>query len=433
VQVTAAPALNFLVRSIGRNLQVSQTVTLGAPAPAGGVNVTLTSADPSRLLISTSPTTAGSASMTLPVAAGGTSTAPVYLQALAGIGNVGVNVSAPGYRSRDANMNTFESGFVIVAPAAIATNVVAANTPVTIGARRLGFFGVVEDEQSIRGGFTVSVPVTSSNPSVGVLVPSSVTIAGGQSSGQTDFDPVGAGSTTLTAGVPADFGAPASGRQITATVSTALIVESPTIGRDLQEQITVQLAPAPAAPTTITVTSNDPTRLLLATSSTAAGQASVTLSVAAGSTAPSTLLYFHALDGAGTATVNFAAPGYPAAQSTVTLTPSGFVFDASSAINTVVSPLALNLAIRSVRLDPAPPNVARVFQPLRPGVEADVAVSSSNAAVGEIFPNAVRVSSAGVGFAQFAAYAPGSTTIALVTPAGFTRPGNLFNVVITVR
>src|SRR5207248_7935337 len=77
------PSMTLSDMTIGQNLEDSQVLVLGAPAPAGGVSVTVSSADSSKMLVSTSPTTQGSASVVLTVPAGMTIVPAVYVQALA--------------------------------------------------------------------------------------------------------------------------------------------------------------------------------------------------------------------------------------------------------------------------------------------------------------------------------------------------------------
>ena len=80
-----APGINFFNQTVGRNLQIQGSVSLvnTAPAPAGGVQLTLTSADPARLLLWTSATAQGSAQVVLPINAGQfVSQTPFFIQAL---------------------------------------------------------------------------------------------------------------------------------------------------------------------------------------------------------------------------------------------------------------------------------------------------------------------------------------------------------------
>src|SRR5207245_10775136 len=67
--------------AVGKDLTVTLSGGLGTPAPPGNVEVTITSSDPSRLLLSTSPAVAGSASITVTVGAGSSSIQPFYAQA----------------------------------------------------------------------------------------------------------------------------------------------------------------------------------------------------------------------------------------------------------------------------------------------------------------------------------------------------------------
>ena len=73
--------------AIGKNLQLGGVLSLGQPAPEGGLEVTLVSDDPEKLLISDSLTTVGKKSITLKLAAGKFSER-YSLQALGGAGTV---------------------------------------------------------------------------------------------------------------------------------------------------------------------------------------------------------------------------------------------------------------------------------------------------------------------------------------------------------
>jgi hypothetical protein len=95
--VTPAPPINVGGATVGQDLQVGLGGSLGAPAPAGNEQVTITSLDPTRVLLSTEATTAGVASLTLEVGAGQTTIPGFYVQALAGSGAVTLQTSAPGY------------------------------------------------------------------------------------------------------------------------------------------------------------------------------------------------------------------------------------------------------------------------------------------------------------------------------------------------
>ena len=101
---------------IGQNLEVDGAVALGELAPAAGVTVTITSSDPSRLLLSNSVSEVGSATIQVKVA-GDQINAVYYLQALAGSGEVEYTVTAPGFRSRTSVVKFAPSGITLT-PAA---------------------------------------------------------------------------------------------------------------------------------------------------------------------------------------------------------------------------------------------------------------------------------------------------------------------------
>ena len=110
--------------------------SLGAPAPAGNLQVTIRSLDSSKLLLSTIPTAAGSGSITLTVHAGSSSIPGFYVQALAGTGTVDFETTAPGYAPDTSTVTLNPSGFVLNANN-FSTNTFAANTTIRVDAALL--------------------------------------------------------------------------------------------------------------------------------------------------------------------------------------------------------------------------------------------------------------------------------------------------------
>jgi hypothetical protein len=98
--------------SLGKDLQAVASVSLYNGVSAGAP-VTLTSADPTRLLISTSATLPGQASATL----SGTSNVSFYLQALENSGTVAVTATAPGFASAMATVTLANPEVVLISPA----------------------------------------------------------------------------------------------------------------------------------------------------------------------------------------------------------------------------------------------------------------------------------------------------------------------------
>jgi len=114
VTVTTAPPLNFAGDLlIGYNLQTTSGGTIGAPAPAGNLLITLTSADPTRVLLSTSATDAGSASIQVQVNAGSVGIPSFFVQALSDSGSTLVTGTAPGYADGSFSVTLNPAGFYI--------------------------------------------------------------------------------------------------------------------------------------------------------------------------------------------------------------------------------------------------------------------------------------------------------------------------------
>ena len=138
--------------TVGRSLEAPATVTLSSPAPEGGLQVTLTSGDPSRLVLSRSADAAGSASITIPVRAGSGSTPEFYVQGLADRGTVTYTASAPGSGSVEGKVTLAASAIAIAGPggvgagdATLQTTVRSRKWRITVlnarGPQRSGFSG----------------------------------------------------------------------------------------------------------------------------------------------------------------------------------------------------------------------------------------------------------------------------------------------------
>src|SRR5438876_106307 len=132
--------------------------------------------------------------------------------------------------------------------------------------------------QALAGGASVNVNVTSSNTAVGTISTSPVTIIGGSVGATTQFIKGSTGgSSDLTVGTPAGFDTPS----ITYTKVTAnspsqsffLGCDQMAIGQNLEASCTVQIGQPAASDTVVTVTSNNPSQLLLSNTPTGLGSA----------------------------------------------------------------------------------------------------------------------------------------------------------------
>jgi hypothetical protein len=119
----------------------------------------------------------------------------------------------------------------------------------------------------------------------------------------------------------------------------------------------------------------------------------------------------------------------------VTLARSGFTLSGPNGPGqpiqlTTAAPNA-DLTVASVMLNSSLNFVA--FQPIRAGFTTNVAVSSSNTAVGVITASPVSLGgNAGFAFTQFDPLAGGTTTLSINTPAGFSTPAQGTSLTATI-
>jgi len=191
---------------VGNNLQIEATLILPPGDTSQPVQVTLQSSSP-LLKLSATPTAAGSSSITVTVPAG-QRTATYYIQAFGSTGSATYTGMAAGYAPPTATVYFAPSGVVIFGYSTVS---------LTGGAKTFTLYpvyldattGAPIDSQMLAGGLSLTVPLTSSNPSVGT-VPSTVSISGGSSNGDVVFTPVATGSTTVSVTQPAGWATPSA-------------------------------------------------------------------------------------------------------------------------------------------------------------------------------------------------------------------------------
>ncbi len=439
VQINVPPPPQITVAgitSVGKDLQDQGSFTLGAPAPAGNLVVTINSSDPSKMLVAPNATSAGVERFDMTVLAGQTG-GTFYVHALDSTGVVAAQASAPGYASGQANVTLAPSGLYILSPTSIVTGVGSADTGLRICTARLSGTAV-STQQAVRGGITVNVALTSSIPTVGAIVNSPFGLAGGQSCTPTSganalaFHPVSLGTSTLTLVQPPGFTTPSTQQSIAATVGAPVTLGNPgTIGKDLQRQVSISLgSPAPAGNLVVTLTSSDASKLLLSSSATIAGGATATVTIAAGQS--SGLFYAQSLVNTGTADITATAPGYSGDTASVTFGNSGFRLNESD------FSIGVGSANKAIPVCPVLLNASNVFQSnlqLRGGLTVDIAMTSSNPAVGAIAgsPFSFAGGNACQNTVAFDPIATGTSTLTLVQPAGFNAPTTGTSLVATVQ
>ncbi len=108
--------------TIGQGLQLQGVVTLGTPAPAGGLVVTiltnnqidpfLLNGGPRQIQAAPTGTIVGADSTTITIPAGASS-GTYYIQGVGTLGQVSYTVSAPGYNSQTAWVTLQPSSFAV--------------------------------------------------------------------------------------------------------------------------------------------------------------------------------------------------------------------------------------------------------------------------------------------------------------------------------
>ena len=307
ITVSAPGAITLSLVAVGLGNSAAFPITLGTPAPTGGVTVTLSSADTSKVTVSPS---------SVFVEAG--QTAPAVPPQVSGldVGPADVTASAPGYTS--------------------ATATVTVNATMTFSPPSLTIVGTTTQNLSLAlsaaapaSGLTISL--SSSNPAV-AAVPFTLTFFPDGSSFTTLVVPVtgiAPGTTVIRAGAPPYVPEVTA---IVTVVSPGAILLPPNItvapGQSAEFSVTLG-TPAPSGGVTVTLASSDTSKLTISPSN---------VTIAAGQASPTTLPQVTGVD-FGSATISASAPGYtPASQAvqvaaTMTFSPQNLSISAGATQN----------------------------------------------------------------------------------------------------
>jgi len=435
--------------TVARSLQASASVRLGQAAPEGGLPITLTSSDPGRLLLAKGPDGPASASITITAAPGYFESPEFWVRALADTGVVAYVATAPGFAAVRGTVTLAPSGIVVAGPfraPKFTTTTGSLSSQITVFSVLLDSSMKIVEQQAVAGSASVDVEVTSSDPRVGVIADSPVTIPLGLGSATLEFRPTGPGETTIAVTPPAGFSPLSESVAITAVVSAPGLglTDQIAIGKDLQLSGIVSLGEAaPAGGLVVTLTSDDPKQLLLSTTATAVGSKKVEINIPALATNAS--YFLQAFGESGAVTYTAAAPGYRSRTATVSLAPSGVLITPadygppdeaevvraepptghSAFVTYLASGRPVPIAIWTAQLDPTTKRGADItVQPLRAGLSIKVALKNTNPSVGTVADSVIIEGGAQHAATPFSALIPGSTVISVVTPAGFTTARN---------
>jgi hypothetical protein len=450
VSVTA-PGISVGARAVGAGLQESTSFGLGA-SDHGGVTVTVASSDPATLLVSPDASTPGTASFNLNVANGSTGIG-FYVQGVEGTtGSATVTVTAAGFNQGQATMNVVQPGIILA-------GLTSSMTTLSPDNHFYAYVGIPSgtsvNAQNVRaGGPSIPVTFTVDNTGIGVLETSLVqddtvtaTIAPGLyytpssvAAGGVAFDPVGVGTVTVTARSTGLVAQPLATQQVTVS-APGISVGARTVGAGLQESTSFGLGASAHGGVTVTVTSSDPSTLLVSPNVSTPGTPSFQVNVADGSTGVG--FYVQGVEGTtGAATVTVTAAGFLDGTATETVAQPGLIL---AGLPTSLASGASNSAFYAYVGVPTGQSVNA--QNVRAGGSAiTVTAASSNTAA------AVIVDSSGSGPSRTAVilpglyYTPGSiaaggfaldplaagqTTVNVTAPGHITQPLGTQGVTIT--
>lgn len=292
-------------------------------------------------------------------------------------------------------------------------------------------------EQATRGGLSLSVPMVIDDNTVAVLPGGStgtLSIPTGNNRGTIALDPLTAGVATveITAQPNPNFTLPSDrDGEVTVTVTAPdarFNVASAHVGDELQAPIIVYLAEAPPNPVDVTVDIISPAVALISKDSATAGSASVTFSNISATQVGTIYVQGLALNSA--TQIKVSAPGYNDDTANIEVVPSGFrlIGNFSSNISTGST---RNFTITSARLNAN--GTFSVSQAVRGGANFNIVTSSSLPGVGTVASPVILNGGDGFKATTFTAVSPGTTTIQITQPAGFTPPVGATDGDITVE
>lgn len=386
------------IPTVAPGQSVSLPLSLGTPAPAGGVTVNFTSASPSIATVTPSVFIPGG----LQIPASNPQVTGVT------VGVAAINATATGFApgSRNASVSvtaSFPATFAI--PIGVVTNetlTISAPAPV--------------------GGITFALTVD--NPSI-FSVPSTVNVPAGSTTVNVPINGLTGGTTNVRAN---STNIPEAVSAVTVNGNINLQTSALIAGKFLETNSYFYLPSIPPSPTTVTLTSSNPAVFTVSTGPTIAGTPVASIPAITGT---GTQSFYVQGTGIGSATLTISAPGYNNASVAITVDPSGFAFQSSGFSTTTLSP-DTSVYIQPYILNPA--TLALLAGgTVAPVSGVNVAVASGTPATGTIL-NSPAAFTGGVSSTpvNFHPLAPGTSALTITQPAGFSIPATGQSIVATV-
>jgi hypothetical protein len=457
LSVVAQPAISGQVNTaelvpgdvtVGENLQEKAMATLNRAPLDRDLDITLKSDDPSRLLLSTDGDRAGSPAIVIKLKASARQTGEFYLQGRGKSGTVTYTASAPGLTSGKGTVTLAPSGIIVLGPFRSPAILAATNSTkaITVYSTVLDSAMKPTARQEVAGGRTVTTTVTSSNPAVGNIAVPAVTIAGGSMSASTELQLGAAGETTVSVNVPLGFSTPAANTTVAAkvVVPAVAITTDEYVGKNLQMPGTALIGEPRSTDLTVTLTSSDPSRLILSTKATEKGSGSIQITIPAGQGGGT--YYIQALADSGSVTYTASAPGFRTRTGTIVLAPSGVVVLGPVPFTRGGGPYPNAFLTSASEGKPVPLDIYTVYvnpvtkksgdvtiQPLRPGLSLNVVLQNSDPTVGKVTSPIVMKGTTSAAKGEFVPLKAGQTVLSVVTPPDFAGSPNASSLTAMVK
>jgi hypothetical protein len=231
INVGPQPAINLVNQIVGNNLVATDNANLSV-APASAQAITITSSDPTHLVLSTDPAKVGTASISFQLSPVTTNVPTFYVQAqnFSGITPIDVTLTATstGYMNGTSTISVYPTGLTYFGSGTLNTTTFSSPSGltvylVTLSPGTLAYYTFSGAPLGPQASGPVPVVVTSTNPGVGTVTVTgggAASIGVGASTTSTlNFNPATAGTTNLNLATPTGYFTPANlSVQIVATV-----------------------------------------------------------------------------------------------------------------------------------------------------------------------------------------------------------------------
>jgi hypothetical protein len=384
--------------------------SLTGRVPAGGTSIVFTSGDPEKLLITQDTRQPGAASITVPLPPFSTSSPLVNLQALASSGEAPLTISVEGFEPVTVPIPFREPFFTVNSPLLSASTLGVGES----AELQVSFESRPRNPQSE----PVRVSLESSDPAVVKVTPAFVDLSSTSSSiANFQIQAVSAGTASVNLGTSNGAAIPAGANPLTISVlPRRMTIRDIEVGKNLMGQMTVVLPPGTPSGVTLSISTSDPLRVLVAASATAPGESQISIR-AVGSQVSFLAV---GLSDSGQAQITVTAPELGSAPATVTLVPSGFGWFSDLLTSTLYS-IQSSPAIAAFALDPI--TLGPIAQQrLRLGVTASVGVTGDNPDVAIVANPTITLPASSL--VTMRNVAVGDAVLTLIQPPGFTTPAS---------